>query len=361
MQEDIRAKGMRAGEPYLTTAQAGRQLGITKSMAYRAMKILIDRQVLVTHLGRGMFVGPSAAGETYEAVKCCHVFMTRDMFKSSGQATHDWVAGLTAALADHNVQFNFIAAPHAELRVRRILEQGLSSGSLSCAALIGCPLEVQEEVLRSRVPALVFGSDYSTTSDLPSLDADQFEAGRLAANYLLGRGRKRIALLMREIWFPGDRRMFEGVGRALDDERLGHDALMLRNVAVEPTVLAVELRRLLTQDHPPTGCLCRSPLFAEVALEVALSLGLEVPGDLNIVDVGLYRRAVSHLRLPFVSTKVDIERMAFEGGQMLARMLAGQPPDPLHVVMPVELIAGDTEVKPLITRRGKRPSAKKTK
>jgi LacI family transcriptional regulator len=155
--------------------------------------------------------------------------------------------------------------------------------------------------------------------------------------------------------------MFEGVGRALDDERLGHDALMLRNVAVEPTVLAVELRRLLTQDHPPTGCLCRSPLFAEVALEVALSLGLEVPGDLNIVDVGLYRRAVSHLRLPFVSTKVDIERMAFEGGQMLARMLAGQPPDPLHVVMPVELIAGDTEVKPLITRRGKRPSAKKTK
>ena len=57
---------LRAGEPYLTTTQAGRQLGISKSMAYRAMKILTDRQVLVSHPGRGTFVGPKAAGAPFE-------------------------------------------------------------------------------------------------------------------------------------------------------------------------------------------------------------------------------------------------------------------------------------------------------
>ena len=40
IEDDIRTRGLRAGEPYLTTAQAGRQMGISKSMAYRAMKIL---------------------------------------------------------------------------------------------------------------------------------------------------------------------------------------------------------------------------------------------------------------------------------------------------------------------------------
>ena len=338
MEEDIRARGLRAGEPFLTTTQAGRQMGIGKSMAYRAMKILTDRQVLVSHPGRGTFVGPKAAGTPFEQMRCCHVFLTHDLFKSSGQSTHGWLAGLSATLAGHSIQFDFISPRDAEAEVNRLLEQGLASGTLSSVVLVGCPREVQEQVLLRGVPAVVLGSDYSSTRLLPSVDADQFEAGRLAAQYLLDCGCRRIALLMRETWFPGDRRMFEGVGRAMDDAGLGHEALMLRNLSGDSSVLAVDLQRLLTQEPPPTGCVSRTPLFAQAAIQAAQSLGLTVPAHLKLIIAGLDRQAVAGLGLPSVSTRVNLEEQVAIGGRMLLQMFKGEQPAPLHVIIPVELV-----------------------
>jgi DNA-binding LacI/PurR family transcriptional regulator len=362
MEEDIRARGLRAGEPFLTTTQAGRQLGISKSMAYRAMKILTDREVLVSHPGRGTFVGCKAGGARLGLTKCCHVFLTQDLFRSSGQATHGWLAGLSAALPGCSIQFDFILPRDAEGQAERLLEQGLTSGTLACVVLVGCPREVQERVMLRGVPALVLGSDYSSTRQLPSVDADQLQAGRLAAQYLLRRGRRRIALLMRETWFPGDRRMFEGIGQAMDEAKLGHDALVLRNLSVDPAALAADLPRLLAQEHFPHACICRSPLFAQAAVKAAQSLGLNVPRDVELIIAGLDRQTAATLGVPSVSMTVDTEELAAMGGRMLLQMIEGERPDPLHVVLPVELVTRDSnEKRPPATGRRKRGAARKLK
>ena len=88
--------------------------------------------------------------------------------------------------------------------------------------------------------------------------------------------------MMREMWFPGDQRMFEGVGRALDEAGLGHDSLLLRNLSVDADVLAADLQRLLTAADRPTGCVCRMPLFAETVVRVAKSSGLAAPGSCRL-------------------------------------------------------------------------------
>jgi DNA-binding LacI/PurR family transcriptional regulator len=288
--------------------------------------------------------------------------LTHDLFQSSGQSTHGWLAGLAGTLPDHSIQFDFILPRDSEGQVNGLLEQGLASCTLSSVVLVGCPREVQEQVLLRGVPALVLGSDYSSTRQLPSVDADQFEAGRLAAQYLLKRGCRRIALLMRETWFPGDRRMFEGVGRALDDAGLGHEALMLRNLSVDPAVLAVDLRRLLTQETPPTGCVSRTPLFAQAAIQSAQSVGLTVPADLELIIAGLDRQAVAGLGLPSVSTKVDLEEQVAIGGRMLLQLFKGQQPDPLHVILPVELVEPHgSEKRSRKPGRPKRGVARKSK
>jgi DNA-binding LacI/PurR family transcriptional regulator len=358
MEEDIRARGLRAGEPFLTTTQAGRQLGISKSMAYRAMKILTERQVLASHPGRGTFVGPKANGPRGGQTRCCHVFLTHDLFKSSGQATHGWLAGLSAALPGYSIQFDFIQPRDTEGQTQRLLDQGLASGTLACVVLVGCPREVQEQVLLRGVPAMVLGSDYSSTRQLPSVDADQLQAGRLATQYLLKRGCRRIALLMRETWFPGDRRMFEGVGQAMDEARLGHEALVLRNLSVDPAALAADVPRLLAQEHFPKGCICRSPLFAQAAMDAARSLGLEVPGDLELIMAGLDRQAAASLGVPSVSMKVDTEELAAMGGRMLQQLLDGERPDPLHMILPVELATPKHSEKPSSAGRRKRVARK---
>jgi LacI family transcriptional regulator len=338
LEEDIRTRGLRVGEPYLTTAQAGRQLGISKAMAYRAMKILVARQVLVSHPGRGTFVGPEAGGTSFRQSKCIRIFLMQDLLLSFEQSTYGWLAGVATTLPGYGIQFDFLQPNDAETQVGHLLDRGMAEGSLSAVIMLGCPRAVQEQVLNRGVPSLVLGTDYSSTRQLPSVDADQFEIGRLATEYLLSRGHRRIALLMREMWFPGDQRMYEGVGRALDDAGLGHDSLVLRNLSVDHEVLSADLQRLLTLEDRPTGCVCRMPFFAQTVVQAAESLDLSVPDDLEVIADGLNRQTAAHLGLPCVCMKVSAEESVAIGGRMLAQLLEGHEPNPIHEVLPVELL-----------------------
>jgi DNA-binding LacI/PurR family transcriptional regulator len=338
LEEDIQTRGLRPGEPYLTSAQLGRQLGISKSMAYRAMKILAARRVLVSHPGRGTFVGPQAGSLAAGRLKSIHVLTTQDYFQTAERLSFGCLAGLSATLPGYGIQFDFLPLCNTEAHVGQLLEQGLTEGTLAAVVLLGCTRSIQEQVLRRGLPALVLGTDYSSTRQLPSIDADQYEIGRLAAGYLLARGCRRIALLMREMWFPGDQLLFEGVGRALDEAGLGHEALILRNLAADAALLTSDLHRLLTAKNRPAGCLCRMPFFAQAVIRTARSAGLKIPADLEVICDSLQRHTAAQWGLPGICMKVEVEGQVALGGQMLKLLLNGQRPDPLHVVLPVELV-----------------------
>jgi hypothetical protein len=65
--------------------------------------------------------------------------------------------------------------------------------------------------------------------------------------------------------------------------------------------------------------------------------------------------------LPSVSTKVNLEEQVAIGGRMLLQMVKGQQPDPLHVVIPVELVDPNTgEERPSKRIRQKRGAARKS-
>jgi len=55
-------------------------------------------------------------------------------------------------LPDNNIQFDFIPRHDAEGQVNRLLEQSLASGTLLALVLVGCPREVQEQVLAWQFP-----------------------------------------------------------------------------------------------------------------------------------------------------------------------------------------------------------------
>lgn len=338
IEEDICARGLRIGEPYLTTAEAGRHLGISKAMAYRAMKLLVEKEVLVSHAGRGTFIGPASQQFSTPQAKSIRVFSMHDLLLSSEQSTHGLLTGLWSALPGYGIQFDFLEQHDIEKQVRQILDHGMNFGMLSAVLMLGCPRVVQEQVLARGIPAVVMGTDFSSTRQLPSVDANQFEIGRLAAEYLVSRGHRRIALLMREMWFPGDQRMYEGVGRALDDGGLGHEALVLRNFSMEPKVLEADLRRLLTAENRPTGFVCRVPRFAEMVIEVASEMGLSIPKDLEVISDGLNRQNAERLTFPSVCMNVNVAEQVAIGAGLLAQLLERKQPDPLHVVLPVELV-----------------------
>jgi DNA-binding LacI/PurR family transcriptional regulator len=311
----------------------------------------------VSYPGRGTFVGPEIGDTPAGQLKCIHVLLPQEYFQSSGHSCYGWMSGLSSTLPGYNIQFDFLLSDNIESHVNQLLKQGVSQGSLSALILLGCPRTVQEQVLKCGVPAVVLGTDYSRTRRLPSVDVDQYELGRLAADYMLARGHRQIALLMREMWFPGDQRMFEGVGKAMDEAGLGHSALVLRNLPADEAPLAADLQRLLATENRPTGYVCRAPYYAEALARVAKSAGLKLPGDIDVITDGRDQQVAPNLGLPSVCMKVSVHEQMAIAGKMLSQLFAGTRPEPFHVVLPVELIELKSSAHGRLKSDGRKPGA----
>jgi DNA-binding LacI/PurR family transcriptional regulator len=98
------------------------------------------------------------------------------------------------------------------------------------------------------------------------------------------------------------------------------------------------------------------PFFAEAVLRAAETVGLAVPDDLEVITDSVDHHTAARLELASVCMKVSVEEQAAIGGRMLAELFEGRQPDPLHVVLPVELVEPksrkDHRVKPGNRRRG---------
>lgn len=62
IQEQIRSGVLRPGDKLSTTAQLAEHYQVSVSTAYRAVSLLHDRDLVVGHIGRGVFVKSSEPG-----------------------------------------------------------------------------------------------------------------------------------------------------------------------------------------------------------------------------------------------------------------------------------------------------------
>ncbi len=120
-----------------------------------------------------------------------------------------------------------------------------------------------------------------------SIEIDDHAGGRLAAEYLLGKGHRVLGFIgdsdLPEYAFPtSDRRLagyraaIEAAGLALDPAHLSLAAQSLENAKQSMT-------RLMNDPNPPTAVFCASDTQALGALKAVNELGLQVPGDVAIM------------------------------------------------------------------------------
>ena len=339
IEQDLRRRNLSVGDPYLTAIEAGNNFGADQTTATRALSLLAKRGMLIRKRGAGTFVGHMEAEAPVSALRTVHV-LKGPMKDGSGWSSSvgEFVQGLHDAMPKFQVQSNILPRDNPAERAHQILMSQIAGGSLAGILLLSCPREVQEFVLELRLPAVSYGCVYSTTRSLLSFDQDQFESGRLQAEYLLKRGHRRIVLLMRDLWRPGDNRMAEGINHAMAEAGLAIGSLSTRSIPEEETLIRKEIHRILSINDRPTGMICRSARFAEIALAAVRSHSMSVPEDLDIVFSHHNKSDSEGLRLPQVCPQITYSEHVTLVTQTLCKLISGEQPENRNIRLAVELV-----------------------
>ena len=183
-----------------------------------------------------------------------------------------------------------------------------------------------------------------------SVSVDDVTGGELAARHLIWLGH-------RDLMFVGD----EGAAAPVHDRLSG-----VRNAVAEtggdvhldilPAELTAEAGReigeriaAMTADQRPTAVVAAIDLLAIGVLQALQQHGIRVPEDISLVgydDIPFARL----LSVPLTTVRRPHYDVGTTAATMLATSLAGETPDPRHVVFPPELVVRESTAPPPSTR-----------
>jgi LacI family transcriptional regulator, galactose operon repressor len=233
---------------------------------------------------------------------------------------------------------------------RRLAQRGSVDAVILSSPLIEDPRLAMLDAIG--LPAVIHGR---TRAPRPyaSLDIDNRGAFASATGMLADLGHRRIGLVNGEVamTFAEDRRL--GWAEALAARGLPALAELATSAAMTEQNGYRLARRLLALSEPPSALLCASIFMALGALRAARDLGLVVGRDLSLVahDDGIEAIRPETLSPPLTTTFSSIRAAGSRVAELALALIAGEPPEALAEVWPVELVYRESTRPPLTGRR----------
>lgn len=275
LEGDMRHKGLRPGDRYLTAVEASELFKVNSMTMHRAMRSLAGREVLVRKRSRGTFVGPKFNNSNFinsnhakPAIDVLHVVMAIDYHRTQNFSSDTLVDEFSQAIPGVTIQVHHLIENGALQYIDQQIER-LGSSGREGFVLIRCPREVQNRISESALPAVVFGHVYPGIS-LPCISHDQEAVGQYMAEYALNQGARRFALLTHARWRFGDHRMIDAATELLSAAGVQLDEVKIRSVVPEREVVREVVREILGSSEQPDAFLCRSDFYAQVVSEMIL-------------------------------------------------------------------------------------------
>ena len=340
LENDIHRRGLTMGDLYLTASKAAEQLNVSRMTANRALNVLAKRNMLTRHRSRGTFVGPGAAQIQANVAGYVHYLSFDDASPTSTLPLGEIVSGLQRHLPNIALQSLVVPRVNAARHVKHAIDRNSSDPAFRGFVASLATREVQQILADSGLPVVVFGSLYPGI-DLPSVDIDQVECGRLLARRAIEAGFEQLVVLNRETWRQGDTLMLNGIIEAAQTASLGADAFSVRNYSPSGPALAAEINHLLDDVKRPTAIILRGAEIAETVYTMVVRHGMADSGGVGILycdDAGVlpkdYRPAAGPL--PIVRCTMSLKDQYVVLGQMLALLNKGQTPQPKRFIAPLE-------------------------
>jgi len=336
---DVRRRGLSLGDRYLTTEEVARLLSVRKAVANRALAYLAEREILLRKQRSGTFVGPGLGRRVRSAVRNVYALLSSGDPVAQDWAFNPFVEGLRRGMPDVNVQFSFVPQTGSVAYVQELLAGPQAAGQFAGVVAISCPPEVYRYLAKERLPAVVFGTPYSSDLGLVSVDIDNRQCGRLLTQYLIDRGHRRIALLMTSVGRPGENDLLDGIRDSLSEAGLPPHAFIERMTRNDSESLRAITRQLLTMPDRPTGVVCRPGLYADIVAAVAADLHLAIGRDLEIVfdHADQTTSKIDLAAYPHVHPQLSFTEIIASISQLLKQQLDGEVPESKRVVVPVAL------------------------
>lgn len=212
--------------------------------------------------------------------------------------TYHGISEMRTQLAKHGFTTEILACRGRSADAqRRKLERFMRENRVFCSVLISVRQELQQWFSDRALPALVIGSCHPNVK-LASLDVDYRSVCRHAAGIFLGKGHRRLALIVPNSGLAGDLASEQGFIEGVAKIRKSPDAggIVVRHEGTPPSLTA-KLDKLFRSAAPPTALLVAKPQFTFFVIMYLLRRGLAVPTVVSLIARDhdyLFESATSH-------------------------------------------------------------------
>ncbi|MCY3880362.1 MAG: LacI family DNA-binding transcriptional regulator [Rhodobacteraceae bacterium] len=254
----------------------------------------------------------------------------------------DFAAGANETYARHGYEMtlSIVRDEEVENKYRSMAETGSVDGIIASSPMISDP---RIEVLnRIGLPFLVHGRSSATGYEYNWLDINNFRAFRVATEFLIHSGHRRIALLNgpEQLDFAFRRR--RGYLDALRRNGVGHDPGLVRSSEMTEPFGHESVIELMRLEEPPTAFLTASILTAIGARRALHDLNILLGTEVSLVthDDSLDYFGNSGTEPVFTSVRSSIRAAGRRSAQILLDIILGQREPPVTELWEAELVIG---------------------
>ena len=228
---------------------------------------------------------------------------------------------------------NSNAQPHREIAAVKTLRENRVDGVIVTSSRVGdLYLPLLEEM---KVP-IVLINNQRNGQYVWSVATDNIHGGRLATDYLIELGHKRIGYIGGWSQASSSRDRLRGYKRALKAHRIPFDSQLVSRGNGRMEGGQEWGRKLLSLPHPPTAIFCYNDMTAIGALMALREANLRVPEDLSVVgfdDIAL----AAYVEPPLTTIAQSKHEMGRLAMGMLLDLLSGKE-SVSNIVLKGELI-----------------------
>lgn len=343
IEDDIRRRGLLPGNPYQSTLETARMLQVGTTPANQAMQLLVKRNVLERKQRLGTFVGKGLANNQEGAnLNKVHVLLYDHHLIDEGIFASGFLMGLQSALPGTQIQFDFVPPSPLEESpyLTEMIDGALRNQSADGFVLFNSTVEVQVAFRDSGLPVVVAGGLYASIQDLPFVDRDQRQIGRLVSEYLLDRGHRRIVMVTRQRpgLGPGEYMAADAVGEVAAAAGLYANTLMIRCLPHNPTIVRDELIRIIESSDELPGIFLRPWQMIGPIYEAIQAVGLKPQQDVAVVVADYYRSMSAPApQYPVIRPEWTLEENGAQMGKLLLARLRNEEIDSQGTRIPVRL------------------------